>query len=249
MAWSTRELAELAGTTVNTVRHYHRLGLLAEPDRRYNGYKQYSVAHLVCLLRIRRLVALGVPLSRIGAAMADGQVPAEVLREVDAELAAEIERLTKARADIAAILRDGAPADTPEGFESVGPRLSEADSSLLHIYGRLYDDDAMKDLRRMVEADTDPVNAELDALPPDADEATRQDLADRLAPAIAQNLTDYPWLREPGARLSTSEHAGMQTFIDAVVSVYNPAQVDVLTRASVLALQRLDSGQDPAAAS
>jgi DNA-binding transcriptional MerR regulator len=33
MAWSTRELAELASTTVNTIRHYHRLGLLAEPER------------------------------------------------------------------------------------------------------------------------------------------------------------------------------------------------------------------------
>ena len=42
MAWSTRELAGLAGTTVNTIRHYHRLGLLDEPERRYNGYKQYG---------------------------------------------------------------------------------------------------------------------------------------------------------------------------------------------------------------
>ena len=28
MAWSTRELADLAGTTVNTVRHYHERGLI-----------------------------------------------------------------------------------------------------------------------------------------------------------------------------------------------------------------------------
>jgi len=32
MAWSTRELARLAGTTVNTIRHYHRLGLLDRAD-------------------------------------------------------------------------------------------------------------------------------------------------------------------------------------------------------------------------
>jgi hypothetical protein len=31
MAWSTRELAELAGTTLRAVRHYHEVGLLAEP--------------------------------------------------------------------------------------------------------------------------------------------------------------------------------------------------------------------------
>jgi len=238
VAWSTRELAELAGTTVNTIRHYHRLGLLEEPDRRYNGYKQYGVPHLVCLLRIRRLVELGVPLSEIGVARTNGDVPPEVLRQVDAQLAGEIERLNKARSDIAVILRDGAPADAPAGFESVAPRLSEADTSLIHVYTRLYDDDAMKDLQRMAENDNDPVSAEMDALPPDADEATRQDLAERLAPVIAQNLTDYPWLNDPGAHLVKSENVTMQTFIDSVVALYNPAQIDVLTRASLLAHQR-----------
>jgi hypothetical protein len=42
VAWSTSELAKLAGTTVNTIRHYHRSGVLEEPDRRRNGYKQYE---------------------------------------------------------------------------------------------------------------------------------------------------------------------------------------------------------------
>lgn len=238
VAWSTQELAELAGTTVNTIRHYHRVGLLEEPERRHNGYKQYGVPHLVCLLRIRRLVELGVPLSEIGVARSNGDVPPEVLRQVDAQLAAEMERLHAARADIAVLLRDGAPADTPAGFESVASRLSEADTSLIHVYTRLYDEDAMKDLKRMAENDTDPVNAELDALPPDADEATRQDVAERLAPIIAQNLNDYPWLNDPAGRLSKSKNVSMQTFTDAVVSLYNTAQIDVLTRASLLAQEQ-----------
>jgi DNA-binding transcriptional MerR regulator len=249
MAWSTRELADLAGTTVNTIRHYHRLGLLEDPERRNNGYKQYDVSHLVCLLRIRRLVELGVPLSDVGVARSAGDVPPEVLRQVDDQLAAEIERLSKARSDIAVILRDGAPADTPAGFESVGPRLSTADSSLIHVYTRLYDDDALKDLRRMVETDSDPVNAEMDALPPDADEATRQSLAEKLAPVIARNLIDYPWLSDPAAHLSNSEQFTQQTFIDAVVTLYNAAQIDVLSRASILAHQQVRqtraAGDDP----
>ncbi|MDP9796113.1 DNA-binding transcriptional MerR regulator [Catenuloplanes nepalensis] len=239
MAWSTRELAELAGTTVNTVRHYHRLGLLEAPERRSNGYKQYGVPHLVCLLRIRRLVELGVPLSEIGVARSNGDVPPEVLRRVDAQLAAEVERLQKARADIAVILRDGAPADAPAGFESSASRMSEADTSLIHVYTRLYDDDAMKDLRRMVEEDTGPVTEELDNLPADADEATRQRLAEKVAPVIAQNITDYPWLTEPGARLTGNEQETRQTFIDAVTTLYNPAQIDVLTRASLLAHEQI----------
>lgn len=40
-------LAEPAGTTVNTVRHYHRLGLLPEPDRHVNNYWQCGAGALV----------------------------------------------------------------------------------------------------------------------------------------------------------------------------------------------------------
>ena len=108
MPWSTRELAELTGTTVNTIRHYHRLGLLEEPERRHNGYKQYGDRELARLLSIRRLVELGVPLARIGEAGTDGTVPPEILRQVDAGLAADIARLVRARTDIATILRNGA---------------------------------------------------------------------------------------------------------------------------------------------
>ncbi|GAA4188606.1 MerR family transcriptional regulator [Streptosporangium oxazolinicum] len=239
MAWSTREIAQLAGTTVNTVRHYHRLGLLDEPERRYNGYKQYGVQDLVRLLRIRRLAELGVPLSRIGEVGADGDIAPEALRQVDAALAADIARLQRARSDIATILRDSAPAGIPAGFESVAARLSGSDSSMIHIYGQLYDEDAMADLLRMVEADTDPLGEDVDALPPDADEATRQRLAEKLAPTIARYLIDYPWLSDPAAHLSKSEHVTRQTFIDAVVRLYNTAQIDVLHRASILAHEQL----------
>ena len=239
MAWSTRELADLAGTTVNTIRHYHRLGLLDVPERRYNGYKQYEVRHLVRLLRIRRLVDLGVPLSQIGEVSAGADTTPDALRDVDAELAAGVDRLQQARSDIAAILRDNAPADGPGGFESVASRLSEADNSIIHIYKQLYDEDALADVRKMVEADTDAVGGEIDALPANADEAVKQRLAERLAPIIARNMTDYPWLSDPVSHLSRSEHVTQQTFIEALVELYNPAQLDVLGRASILAKEQL----------
>ncbi|MCR2826257.1 helix-turn-helix domain-containing protein [Microbacterium sp. zg.Y909] len=241
MAWSTRELADLAGTTVNTIRHYHRLGLLDEPERRYNGYKQYGVRHLVRLLRIRRLVQLGIPLSQVGpVGSGDERMPA-ALRALDAELAAHIERLQQARADIAEILRDDAPADAPAGFASVAAHLSEADSSILHIYSRLYDQEAMADLRRMVEVDaaTGAVGDEITALPADADEATRQRLAERLAPTLAQNLIDYPWLYDPAGHASHSARVTRQAFVEAVGELYNPAQIDVLSRAGLLAQERV----------
>ena len=45
--------------------HYHDVGLLPSPPRNSNGYKNYGVSHLTLLLRIRRLVELGAPLSEI----------------------------------------------------------------------------------------------------------------------------------------------------------------------------------------
>ncbi len=238
VAWSTRQLAELTGTTVNTIRHYHRVGLLDEPERDYNGYKQYGVQDLVRLLRIRRLVELGVPLARIDEADADGILLREALLQVDAGLAADIEHLARARCEIGAILRDGAPADTPAGFQSVAARLSASDSSLIHIYQQLYDEQAMRDLRHMVAADTGLFSEDIDSLPPDADEATRQNLAEKIAPILAQHLADYPWLSDPAAHLSKSEHVTQQTFLDAVAELYNTAQLDVLSRASVLAQEQ-----------
>ena len=241
MAWSTRELAKLAGTTVNTIRHYHRLGLMSEPERRYNGYKQYDVHDLVHLLRLRRLAVLGVPLSQIEEVSAGSDRTEDALREVDAELAASIERQQQARSDIAAILRDGTRADVPAGFESVASRLSEADSAIIHIYTQLYDKEVLADLREMVETDTDAISEALSALPPDADESTRQGLAERMAPGLLQSFIDYPWMNDPLARLSKGDRMTKQTFIDSVVELYNPAQLDVIKRAGILAQERLKS--------
>jgi hypothetical protein len=51
-----------------------------------------------------------VPLSQIREICADETAAPDVLRQVDAGLASEIERLTKARTDIATILQARAPA-------------------------------------------------------------------------------------------------------------------------------------------
>ncbi|MBX9472984.1 MerR family transcriptional regulator [Microcella sp.] len=245
MAWSTRELADLAGTTVNTVRHYHRLGLLDEPERRVNGYKQYGVRDLVCLLRIRRLVDLGVPLAQIGD-VSGGATDRELLGTLDAELGAQIDRLTKAREELAAIVRDDAPADSPAGFSSVASQLSEADNSILHVFGRLYDSDALTDIQRMVEDDlaTNPVSGEVDALAPDADDATRQRLSEAMAPFLARQMREYPWLSEPGAQMVGRPADTGQTIADAMVELYNPAQLDVFVRAGVLARELLAKEED-----
>lgn len=237
MPWSTRELAELANTTVNTIRHYHRIGLLEEPKRRYNGYKQYEVLHLVRLLRIRRLADLGVPLSHMHDLGNDESAAPIILHDLDDELQATIERLQQARSDIAAILRFQAPVDSPAGFESASARLTDRDTSMIHIYTQLYDEEALADVQRMA-AEPDDTSAEIDRLPADADEGTRQMLADRLAEILARNFVDYPWLSDPASHLSKGAVVTAETFVQAMAELYNPAQLDVLVRANAIAGER-----------
>ncbi len=243
MPWSTRELADLAGTTVNTVRHYHRLGLLEEPDRRYNGYKQYEVRHLVSLLRIRRLAVLGIPLSQLHSATDTARGTPEVLREVDAELQQRIDALHQARAHIAAIIEHQAPADVPAGFESVASRLSESDRSIVHIMTRFYDDEALEDIREMSADESDDTGPDIENLPADADEQTRQALAERVAAIIVKHLLNYPWLRNPADHLPKGSRLSTETFGNALMELYNDAQLDVLFRANTLAEEMMGAMQ------
>jgi DNA-binding transcriptional MerR regulator len=128
------ELASIAGVTVRALRHYHQVGVLAEPVRSANGYRNYGVQHLITLLQIKRLAALGVPLERIPAALnaaddghseEDGHSEydnhSELLDTLDRELRAQIDRLTAQR-DLVAQLRStrAAPDLPPE----LGPFLA-----------------------------------------------------------------------------------------------------------------------------
>lgn len=237
MAWSTRELAEISGTSVSAIRHYHQLGLLNPPERKSNGYKQYRVEHLVAVLRIRRYADLGVPLSQIGRASSDetGAETEKTLRTLDLELAAGIERMVRARADIATILSGRESVSVPTGFADSASRLSDADRSMVHVFARLFDGQALKDLQTIVDADNDEAGAEFDTLPADSEDATRSRLAERLAPAVARYLREHPWLADPAAHLSEQARLPASVLSDALADLYNPAQLDVLVRARALA--------------
>lgn len=53
------KLAEAAGVGVETVRFYHRSGLLAEPERPRSGYREYSQADVERIRFIKRAQTLG----------------------------------------------------------------------------------------------------------------------------------------------------------------------------------------------
>jgi DNA-binding transcriptional MerR regulator len=247
VAWSTRQIAELASTTVNTVRHYHEAGLLEEPERMSNGYKQYGVRHLVRLLQIRRLRDLGVPLAQIETMGRADEDPAAALGVLDAELEATIERLQRARAELALILRHRAPVDLPPGFSSVASTLSEQHRSLIMVYSQVYDESAMDDLRQILE-DTPRTESdeEFENLPPDADRATKKRLARYYAPIIARQKADYPWLDDPTTRATKSESTLATTMTETLREIYNPAQLEVLYRADLILNDKSDEELDAA---
>jgi DNA-binding transcriptional MerR regulator len=249
VAWSTREIAELAGTSLRAVRHYHQVGLLAEPERRTNGYKQYGVAHIVRLVRIKRLVDLGFSLPQIAAMGDTDDHPQEALRALDAELAATIERLQRARAELAAILESSAPTDLP--LEFVPPdtvaKLSDADRSLVVVLSRVLGPQGLKVYADLLEnAPIEPSVADFDDLPADADEPTRQDLAERLVPTIQALHAAHPGLVESRTDAPGGARFADLTIAEAMSELYNAAQLDVLRRANGImrASQTNDPGND-----
>ncbi|SDT37232.1 MerR family transcriptional regulator [Microlunatus soli] len=230
MAWSTRDVAELAGTTIKTVRHYHKIGLLNEPDRNRKGYKQYRVGHLLRLLRIRRLSALGVPLSQI-AELQDDEHPEESLRRLDDELAAHIDRLQHARSELRAMLRDRLPTDLPAELGSVVGELGPADRALLAVYSRILDQEGIAAYQRMlIDYGGHPTSIEFNELSADADEKTRADLARRSVPAVLQMYREHPDVVMALQRTSGGPAHAAETVRYAMIDVYNRAQLDVLER-------------------
>lgn len=107
------ELARLAGVTVRTLRHYHKVGVLTEPDRGSNGYRNYDVHDLIRLLRIKRLASLGISLDRMPALLDTDDDPRSLLDELDGELATQIDRLTAQRTAIAELRDHDAAPDFP----------------------------------------------------------------------------------------------------------------------------------------
>ncbi|MFJ9812959.1 MerR family transcriptional regulator [Streptomyces sp. NPDC101158] len=119
------EIAALVGVTPRAVRHYHRLGLLPEPVRRANGYREYGVRDAVLLARIRRLTELGLGLDEVRGVLADdeGRELVDVLEELDADLGRQERVIRERRARLAELLGEArAGRLTAEG--PVSPELA-----------------------------------------------------------------------------------------------------------------------------
>src|SRR5215813_11875096 len=129
------ELAGLVGISTRAIRHYHRVGLLAEPARQANGYREYSLRDAVELARVRRLTELGLSLDEAGDVLAGdaGRDLVEILRELDADLARQEEDLRQRRARLAELLRQAEAGGQPPEQAPVSPELAGLFGRMAHV--------------------------------------------------------------------------------------------------------------------
>ncbi|MFV2173580.1 MerR family transcriptional regulator [Actinomadura sp. LOL_016] len=121
------QAAAFVGVTVKTVRHYHKLGLVEEPERDGSGYRRYGSAELLRLVQVRTLAAAGVPLAEIEPLLdSDAASFAASLAEVERHLSERIEELT-ARRDTLHRLTDGNRALLPDRAVALLERMPDYD--------------------------------------------------------------------------------------------------------------------------
>ncbi|WP_433869246.1 MerR family transcriptional regulator [Saccharopolyspora sp. CA-218241] len=198
------ELAELAGVTVRTLRHYHQIGLLPEPPRTSGDYRTYDVGHLVRVLRITRLTALGIPLSALPELLEAPSAAEELLEELDRQAATEIERLSARRASIEVLRRTGAAPDMPLELSAVhsdpGPDMPEEmvrfEREQLILIAHLLGEVGARDLAALLDVPNDARSAlatmaqryyTLDADTPDHEvEALAEEWAQQIYPLVAR---------------------------------------------------------------
>jgi DNA-binding transcriptional MerR regulator len=99
------QLADHCGVTIRAIRHYHRIGLLPEPDRDGSGYRRYGAKAVVKLIRIKVLAEAGVPLVRIQQLLdADPAEFAAAVSGIDQALERQITRLEHRRRQLTGLL-------------------------------------------------------------------------------------------------------------------------------------------------
>lgn len=235
MPWSTAQVAELTGTTVRTIRHYHDVGLLPDPRRRPNGYKCYGVEHVVRTLRIRRLTQFGLSLAQV--ARLDARPTVSTWRELDSDLKDEIDRLERHRDALAALLaratrggRDESPGldlsdALPLDVTGVPDDLPPGGTELLVVASRVLGPVGLATLSDLLaRCRSTPHGRWFVALGEDADTAVRQTIATCLAATV----------RRVGPQLVRDAPAGPRYAAEvleaAVHDLGNAAQRDVLDR-------------------
>ncbi|WP_327087903.1 MerR family transcriptional regulator [Nonomuraea sp. NBC_01738] len=239
------ELAALIGVSTRTVRHYHHLGLLPEPERLANGYREYRLRDAVLLARIRQLATLGMSLDELRDVLADdeGWDIREVLQELDADLAKQQDAIARRRERLAVLLKEadlGSDALVSPDLAAVlsvlpasGSAFAEMDREMLALVAVMGEEGDQAEVAELLRPLTEPEALErghelyrrLDALATaDPDDPEVEAVADALAAHL------------PAEMRAAMVHGG--EWYAAITSEMSPAQAEVFR----LLLQRAREG-------
>lgn len=110
---SSGELADLAGVSRDTLRHYERKGVLPRPLRGYNGYRQYPPEALQRVQLVRRALSVGFTLDELARVLKvrdAGGAPCEEVKRLAAQKLVNVQdqlrELTQLQDDLQKILTD-----------------------------------------------------------------------------------------------------------------------------------------------
>lgn len=110
---SSGELADLAGVSRDTLRHYERKGVLPRPLRGHNAYRQYPPEALQRVQLVRRALSVGFTLDELAKVLKvrdAGGAPCEEVRKLAAQKLLSVQdqllELTKLRDDLQETLKD-----------------------------------------------------------------------------------------------------------------------------------------------
>ena len=78
-----KELSAATGVQIETIRFYEKQGLLPEPARSANSYREYEVSHLERLAFVRHCRALDMPLADVKRLLNFVDAPVEDCADVD----------------------------------------------------------------------------------------------------------------------------------------------------------------------
>ena len=235
------ELAALVGVSTRTVRHYHHLGLLPEPARLVNGYREYRLRDAVVLARVRRLAELGLSLDEIRDVLADdqGRELREVLTGLDADLARQQDAIVARRARLAALLAEAdldvdttvAPdlGDLLHDIHPAGSAFAALDRDMVSLIDSGADPAAREQLMAMVQPLTAPeARGRGHALTARMDAIAGADPSDPRVAALAAEFAAHLPAELAAAMVAGLEQAQASHWLDLMTSELAPAQVEVL---------------------
>jgi DNA-binding transcriptional MerR regulator len=247
LEFTTRQAADLVGVTARTLRYYEEVGLLPAPRRGHGGLV-YSEEHILKLLRVTRLTAMGLSLEEVAdVARNPGSARStQVLSDLDRALADRVAEIQGQRRAISQLRQTQSPVDiVPEfarhvaALRRLGLRdTAAADRLLLDAVAAFPDPAAASQLADVADqAAADPLSHKLAALEGrlqaiDAQSTGRAVAA--LALDYGQLLTEiYDAFAGDGGTLLAE---GETDFADGVLrtlieTAANDQQRDVLSRA------------------